>query len=246
MTGGASGIGAAVVERLRRRAIPVVVADVQRPPSGSFVRCDVSDPDACIAAFDEAERLLARLDRLDLVVLSAGVGGGSATPESVALDDYRRLVQTNLDGVVFGIRAATPALRRAGGGSIVVLGSLAALYPAPEHPLYTMTKAGVVGLVRALGPTLGREGITCNVVCPGFTDTPMIDPLRDDFATHGFPLLTPAAVVDAVLLAASTSPGGQVILVQAGHDPTPYRFRGVPGARVGPDGPSVPVPGRAE
>jgi NAD(P)-dependent dehydrogenase (short-subunit alcohol dehydrogenase family) len=108
-----------------------------------------------------------------------------------------------------------------------------------------MTKAGVVGLVRALGPVLARDGITCNAICPGFTDTPMVDPLRAEFEGHGFPLIARDAVVDAVLTAATSPGSGEVYLVQAGHETTRYRFRGVPGARASAFGPPIQVPGRS-
>jgi NAD(P)-dependent dehydrogenase (short-subunit alcohol dehydrogenase family) len=238
VTGGASGIGAAVAARLRDRGTAVLVADLEEPGTGPFVRCDVRDADQCAAAVAVAERDFASLD---LVVLCAGVGGNASTPETIDLDTYHRVTGVNLDGVVFGIRAATPALRRGGGGAIVVIASLAALSPSPENPIYAMTKAGVVGLVRALGPVLATEGITLNAICPGFVDTPMVDRLRDRFAAHGFPLIDPATVVDAVLMAATAGTSGDAYLVQAGFDPAPYRFRGVPGAR-GADGAPAPPP----
>jgi NAD(P)-dependent dehydrogenase (short-subunit alcohol dehydrogenase family) len=238
VTGGASGIGAAVSARLRDRGVPVVVADLTDPGTGPFVRCDVRDESDCEAAVATAEQ---QLGGVDLVVLCAGVGGDASTPETMDLDAYRRVTGVNLDGVVFGIRAATPALRRSGGGAIVTIASLAALSPSPENPLYAMTKAGVVGLVRALGPVLATEHITLNAICPGFVDTPMIDRLRDRFAAHGFPVIDPATVVDAVLLAATAGTSGEAYLVQAGYEPAPYRFRGVPGAR-GADGTTVPPP----
>jgi NAD(P)-dependent dehydrogenase (short-subunit alcohol dehydrogenase family) len=241
ITGGASGIGAGVSARLRDEGVPVVVADLRDPGGEQFVTCDVSDAESCAAAIAEAERVL---PRLDLVVLCAGISGDGATPETVDLDEYRRVVGTNLDGVAFGVRAAVPALRRGGGGAIVVLASLAALSPSSDSPLYAMTKAGVVGLVRALGPVVVREGITLNAVCPGFTDTPMVDRLRPMFDAHGFPLIERDAVVDAVLTAAGSPESGQAYLVQAGHETAPYRFRGVPGARASASGPPMPVPRR--
>jgi NAD(P)-dependent dehydrogenase (short-subunit alcohol dehydrogenase family) len=237
VTGGASGIGAAVAARLRDQGVPVVVADLQDPGTGPFVPCDVRDPSLCEAAVAAAER---QLPRLDLVVLCAGIGGDSSTPETMDLEAYRLITGVNLDGAVFGIRAATPALRRAGGGAIVAIASLAALSPSSENPLYAMTKAGVVGLVRALGPVLASEGITLNAICPGFVDTPMVDRLRARFSAHGFPLIEPATVVDAVLLAATAGTSGDAYLVQAGFEPTPYRFRGVPGARAADGMPSPP------
>jgi NAD(P)-dependent dehydrogenase (short-subunit alcohol dehydrogenase family) len=239
VTGGASGIGAGVVARLRSAGVPVVVADLHDPGTDQFVQCDVKSPQSCATAVAEAERQVARLD---LVVLCAGISGDSSTPESMDLDGYRTLVGTNLDGVTFGIRAVVPALRRHGGGAIVALSSLAAISPTADNPLYSMTKAAVVGLVRALGPVLQRDGIRCNAVCPGFTDTPMVDRLRPVFDEHGFPLIARNKVVDAVLTAAASPGSGEVYVVQAGHETARYRFRGVPGARASATAQPVPVP----
>jgi short-subunit dehydrogenase len=108
-----------------------------------------------------------------------------------------------------GIGVATPHLR--GGGSIVVLASLAGLTPYPDNPFYAMTKAGVVALVRSLGPALHRDGIRIAAVCPGSTDTPMVAPIRDVIATAGFPLLEAKTVADAVIRAADEGEGGRLL-----------------------------------
>ena len=155
---------------------------------------------------------------------------------------WQTLFGVNVSGVLHGIRAATPALRRAGGGGIIALASLAGLTPAVGDPLYSTTKFAVVGLVRTLGPQLAGEGITVNAVCPGFVDTPMVDPLRDAFAANDFPLIPVETVRDTILKALDPSGGsGECWMIQPGHDPAPYRFRGVPGA-VKDGSAALPVP----
>ena len=90
----------------------------------------------------------------------------------------------NLDGVVFGVHAALPALRRRGGGAIVATASLAGLTGVPYDPLYAANKHAVVGLVRSLAP-LAAEGIRVNAVCPGFAESRIIDPIRDALRDSG-------------------------------------------------------------
>ncbi|MGH3743786.1 MAG: SDR family NAD(P)-dependent oxidoreductase [Mycobacteriales bacterium] len=241
VTGGASGIGAAVAARIVSDGGKAFVADVNAPAEGlAYMRTDVRDPAAVQAAFDAAEK---QLGSLDAAVLCAGLAiTGGSTPETVDLDVYHRLTGVNIDGVVHGIRSATPALRRAGGGGIVAIASLAGLTPAVGDPFYSMTKFAVVGLVRTLGPMLAREKITLNAMCPGFVDTPMVDPLRETFAAADFPLIPVETLVETILRGLSPDGGsGECWLIQPGIDPAPYRFRGVPGAMRGGDVQRVPA-----
>lgn len=240
VTGGASGIGAAVAAQLAANGDQVLVADL-RPPADDlpYQQTDVRDPQQVQAAFDAAEERFGSVDR---AVLSAGLAITTGmTPEHMDFDTYHRLVDVNIHGVVHGIRSATPAIRRAGGGGIAALASLAGLTPAVGDPFYSLTKFAVVGLVRTLGPQLAAEGIALNAVCPGFVDTPMVDPLRDTFAAQGFPLI-PVQTLVTVILRAITADGGcgECWLIQPGHEPAPYRFRGVPGAVA--DGQTLRVP----
>jgi NAD(P)-dependent dehydrogenase (short-subunit alcohol dehydrogenase family) len=241
VTGGSSGIGAAVAARIVADGAQVLVADVKPPAAGlSYVETDVRDPAAVQAAFDAAE---AKFGSVDAAVLCAGLAiTGGTTPETVDLDIYHRLTGVNIDGVVHGIRSATPALRRAGGGGIVAIASLAGLTPGVGDSFYSMTKFAVVGLVRTLAPMLATEKITLNAMCPGFVDTPMVDPLREAFAAADFPLIPVQTVVETVLRGLSPDGGsGECWLIQPGIDPAPYRFRGVPGAMRGGDVQRVPA-----
>ncbi|HEV7208972.1 MAG TPA: SDR family NAD(P)-dependent oxidoreductase [Mycobacteriales bacterium] len=244
ITGGSSGIGAAVAARLAAAGDQVLVADL-RPPAGDlpYLETDVRDPQQVQAAFDAAEE---RFGRVNTAVLSAGLATtiGQA-PESMDFAEYHRLVDVNVHGVVHGVRAASAALKRAGGGGIAVLASLAGITPAVGDPFYSMTKFAVVGLVRTLGPQLAADGIAFNAVCPGFVDTPMVDPLRAGFAAQDFPLIPVQTVVDVILQAITPEGGhGECWLIQPGHEPAPYRFRGVPGARR--DGAVLRVPAAVE
>jgi NAD(P)-dependent dehydrogenase (short-subunit alcohol dehydrogenase family) len=212
VTGGASGIGRAIVERLEQRGTDVRVLDLR----DGF---DVSDPTAWEA-----------VGPVELACLNAGVATGSAQIGELADDDYRRILGANVDGVVFGVRRLARVLDP--GSAIVVTASLAGLTSMPSDPIYTGTKHFLVGFVRSVAPQLGERRIRINAVCPGIVDTPMLGEGRARLEAAGFPLLSPEEVADAVLGTAEGGGTGEAWVVQPGRDPEPYRFRGVPGARV--------------
>jgi NAD(P)-dependent dehydrogenase (short-subunit alcohol dehydrogenase family) len=211
VTGGRSGIGAAIVAALEREGTEVRVLDIV----DGF---DVADP----RAWDD-------VDSVELACLNAGVTTGDR--EIARIDDgaYRRIVGANIDGVVFGVRRLAQVMDT---GSIVVTASLAGLTGTPEDPLYALTKHAVVGFVRSVAPQLAERGIRVNMVNPGFVDTPMIDVGRAAFEAAGFPLLAPEDVAAAVLLAGRDEDVGQSWIVQPGREPVKFRYPGTPGPRV--------------
>jgi NAD(P)-dependent dehydrogenase (short-subunit alcohol dehydrogenase family) len=207
VTGGASGIGAAVVAALERDGTAVRVLDL----TTGF---DVSDP----AQWESVEAV-------DLAFLNAGIGGAGDD-----LSGYRRIVGVNVDGVVFGVRRMEETMTP--GSAIVVTASLAGLVPMPLDPVYTLTKHAVVGYARAMAQKLAVRGIRIGIVCPGFVDTPIVTPeLREWIASEGIPLIEPAQVAAAMIDASRVEETGRVWVVQPGREPVDYEFRGVPGPR---------------
>ncbi len=238
VTGGGSGIGAAVCRALAADGARVVVSDVDSHNGeavaaeidGRFLRTDVrdlADNEAAVALAEEV------YGRLDLVHLNAGLGTGGMTLDNFDVAAYRRLIGVNLDGVVYGLAAAVPALRRAGGGAVVASASLSGLTAFPGDVLYAASKAAVVGLVRSIAEPLAADRITINSIAPGFTDTALVTPFKNAFAEGGFPLMTPDEVAEVVLRLLTGQETGQVYVIQPGGVAVPYRFRGVPGPAGG-------------
>ena len=223
MTGGRSGIGQAIVERLEGDGADVRVLDL----ADGF---DVSDP----AAWDTVEPV-------ELACLNAGVVTGVTDVRELTDEQYRRTVGTNVGGVVYGVRRLARVM--ASGGSIVVTASLAGLMPMPQDPVYSLTKHAVVGLVRSVAPQLEERRIRINAVCPGIVDTPLLgDDGRAVFEAAGFPLLAPGDVAEAVTRAIDGGRTGECWVVQPGREPLVYEFRGVPGPRVpGAEGALPPI-----
>jgi NAD(P)-dependent dehydrogenase (short-subunit alcohol dehydrogenase family) len=235
ITGGTGGLGRALAVRLRTRDVTVVLADLDGEAARSaaveldahFLPLDVTDRGANRAVVETVE---AEHGRLDAVYLNAGVAG---RPEGLLdVDDFLRVVDVDLLGVVYGAEAALPALIRAGGGAIVVTASLAGLSPMPGDPGYSVAKAGAVAFVRATAARLAREGVTITAICPGFADTAIIDPLREHFDAAGFPVLTADEVAAAMEAAWTSGEPGAAYVVQPGVGALPYRFQGVPSART--------------
>ena len=221
VTGGASGIGRAIVERLEAEGAEVRSLDLQ----DGF---DVADP----AAWESVEPA-------DLACLNAGVVTRASEVADLTDEEYRRVMGANVDGVVYGVRRLAATMRT--GSAIVVTASLAGLMPTDTDVIYTLTKHAVVGFVRSIAPQLEERGIRCNAVAPGFADTPILGPGRAALEEAGFPLLAPEDVARAVLLAARSEETGQVWAIQPGREPIKFRFPNVPGPRVDGVGMRPPV-----
>jgi NAD(P)-dependent dehydrogenase (short-subunit alcohol dehydrogenase family) len=236
VTGAAGGFGAAVARRLARAGARVMLSDVRDAEGKAvaaelgcdYVNCDVTslaDCERAVAATVE------RFGTIDLAFLNAGVITGCSLADDFDPDRYRRAVSINVDGVVFGAQAAFGPMSASGGGDIVATASLAGLIGTAFDPVYSMTKHAVVGLVRSIGDDWPRFGIRVNALCPGFADTPIVDPLREILRDSGIPLIPVEMVVDAFVAAATSGRSGECWYVQPGRPGEPFRFRGVPGPR---------------
>ena len=207
MTGGRSGIGAAIVAALGDADVTILdLADGH----------DVGE----VATWHALE------GPFDAAFLNAGIAIGVADIADVTDEEYRRIMRVNVDGVVFGVRELAARLMP-DGGSIVATASLAGLVAAPLDPIYAATKHAVVGLVRAAAPQLAARGIRINALCPAFTDTPIV---AEEIRGLVPPLMEPSFVAEAALRALNDEETGRAWVVQMNRI-EPYRFPGVPGPR---------------
>ncbi|WP_432847401.1 SDR family NAD(P)-dependent oxidoreductase [Amycolatopsis sp. CA-161197] len=228
ITGGSSGIGAAVARHFAAEGARVVVADVDEAAGaevaaevgGRFVRTDVTRPEDNEAAVAAA---VAEYGGLDVVHLNAGTGGAGGL-DDFDLERYRRTLAVNVDGTMFGLRAAVPALRAHGGGAIVVMSSLAGISPATFDPVYSASKHAIIGLVRSLAPACADSGITLDAVCPGFVETRMIGGLKDTLVANGLAVASPAEIASAVAAIAAGEGIGDAWMLQAGRAPERVEF----------------------
>ena len=170
VTGGASGIGAATVERLRAGGAEVHVFDLA-------LGQDVRDADAVRAAVDA-------LPRLDVLVCAAGVGGDSLHTEEISDAEWRRVHEINLDGVFYANRAALPRMKQNGYGRIVNVASIAGKEGNPMAAPYSSSKAAVIALTKAIGKDVAGSGVLVNCIAPAVIDTPLLGQISEEHIAY--------------------------------------------------------------
>jgi NAD(P)-dependent dehydrogenase (short-subunit alcohol dehydrogenase family) len=236
ITGGTGGFGRALATKLRALDVTVVLTDLDSQRNRS-VAADLGCPFLPLDVTDRAanQAVVARIEaehgRLDAAYLNAGISA-AASDDDLDLEEFMRVVDIDLFGVVYGVQAARPAIKRAGGGAIVVTASLAGLAPMAGDPAYSVAKGGAIAFVRSMAPRLSAEGTTISAICPGFADTAIIDPIREEFDKAGFPVLTADEVADAMVMAWTSAEPGAAYVVQPGVGTVPYTFKGVPSAKT--------------
>jgi NAD(P)-dependent dehydrogenase (short-subunit alcohol dehydrogenase family) len=183
ITGGASGIGQGLAEEVAKLGCTVVIADMQLElasevaenirrsgGSASAEKLDVRDADAFLKLL---ERTRAKTGRIDYLFNNAGICISGAVKD-YALDDWQRIVDINLMGVINGIQAAYPMMIEQGAGHIINTSSMAGVTPSPGLAGYSATKHAVVGLSNALRVEAAFEGVRVSVMCPGTVRTPLL------------------------------------------------------------------------
>lgn len=170
VTGGASGIGASIVDRFRSEGATVVVADVNEPIDGaSAIRCDVTDASAVDEAF---AGVASEHGRIDVLVTSAGIAQ-LGTIESTTPDDLDRVYAVNVKGVYCSMRASVPHMPA--GSAICNLASIASVVGIPDRFGYSMSKGAVLAMTLSSATDLIERGIRVNAISPARVHTPFVD-----------------------------------------------------------------------
>lgn len=163
VAGGSSGIGAAVVERLRRDGMNVLIADLD---TDADIVVDIASGDA-ISRHEQV------LSTVDVLVNSAGIVGPNKPCWQVSEKEWRRTVDVNLTGMFLMCRSVIPGMRGRRWGRIVNISSVAGKEGNPNLAAYSASKAGVIGLTKSLGKELAADGVLVNAVTPAVIATPM-------------------------------------------------------------------------
>lgn len=189
VTGGASGIGAATVERLQAGGADVHIFDLV---NGEDVR-DSAQLDAVIG----------RLPRLDILVCSAGVAGDSIHTEEISDDEWNRVLSINLNGVFYANRAAVRKMKPSGYGRIINIASIAGKEGNPMAAAYSASKAAVIGVTKSIGKDVAGTGVLVNCIAPAVIDTPLVGQSSEEhiaYMTSRIPLARLGSVEEVASL----------------------------------------------
>ena len=239
VTGASQGIGRAISVALAREGAQVALLARNRSGleetlemiggsrSGLVVPCDVTDPGALATAIDGA---VAELGRLDVVINNAGQSQHRARLDQLEASEWGRMIEVNLSSVFYVTRVAVQHLIEQRSGSVVNIASISGPLAIPRIGAYAAAKAGIIGLTKTMAAEWSEFGVRVNTVAPGFIETPMNAPFRNDPANaeqlatinsnipagrHGSPEEVAQSVV---FLAGATSSyiTGQTLMVDGG------------------------------
>lgn len=187
ITGAGSGIGKETAKLLAARGAQVIVADINAEQAKKVSReithaggtakaiaADASSPEDSRKAVDFAEH---EFGALHLAFNNAGITGDSDKVGNMAIENWQRVIEINLNGVFYGMRYQIPAILKAGGGAVLNMSSILGLVGSPDYSAYVAAKHGVTGLTKAAALEYSSQGIRVNSIHPGYIDTPLLDNL---------------------------------------------------------------------
>jgi NAD(P)-dependent dehydrogenase (short-subunit alcohol dehydrogenase family) len=183
ITGGASGIGRATAELFLAEGCRVVIADINPDAiastlAGAGPGADISGVTGDVAGMASAAGMVAEavatLGGLDILVCAAGITSRSRISR-LSEEEFDRVIGVNLKGIYTVVSAALPALKAAGSAAIVTVGSEMGLVGEPNAPVYNASKAAVINFTRSIALDLIGDGVRVNTICPGITQTPLLE-----------------------------------------------------------------------
>jgi Dehydrogenases with different specificities (related to short-chain alcohol dehydrogenases) len=190
ITGGAQGIGLAVARRLAASGARIALWDLSQPtleraraelPDALLVQTDVADYDSVTAAAAETER---QLGRIDILVHSAGIAGKNAPLDEYELDEWRRVIEIDLNGTFYVNRAVLPGMKARNYGRIVNIASIAGKEGNPNAAAYAAAKGGVIAMTKAVGKECAKYDIAINAITPATAKTRILDELKPEFIDY--------------------------------------------------------------
>jgi 3-oxoacyl-[acyl-carrier protein] reductase len=188
ITGGASGMGKASVERFLDDGATVVAIDIAEEglaaleipeDRGMTAVVDVTD---AAAVGEIVDRTVERYGRVDVYFNNAGSAQSAKPVQDIGLDEWRKVIEVNLTAAYLAAQAVVPHMRRQRDGCFLVTASTAGLRPRPNLLAYNAAKFGVVGLVKSLALEVGEDNVRANAICPVATNTPMLE--QFGYGTH--------------------------------------------------------------
>lgn len=193
VTGGASGIGKAIAQALAAEGARVVIADLNESAGAAAaaeigrgarsVQCDVCQEQSIVSAIQGA---LSNEGHLDVMVNNAGIGSMPGPLAQQSVDDWDRVYSVNLRGVFLGVKHAARVMKA--GASIVNMASVAGIGGSPMLGPYGATKAAVIQLTQTAALELAQIPIRVNAICPGWVETPLVEPLDRKMLLRQVPL----------------------------------------------------------
>jgi NAD(P)-dependent dehydrogenase (short-subunit alcohol dehydrogenase family) len=201
VTGAASGLGRACATLFAQEGATVVVADVQdeageavaKELGGLFVHTDVSDA-------EDVEKMVSfaveACDRIDILMNNAGIDGESAIIGDSSIENWKRVMAVNIDGVYYGMKYALPVMAKQGSGVVLNTSSTMGCNAIPGMPAYSASKAGVIQISKEAAIEYAYSGIRVNAICPAVVDTPMVRNMIEsspnpEMARQGFETMNP-------------------------------------------------------
>lgn len=215
ITGGATGLGAAVATLAAARGARIIILDVNEAAGralaekldGQFHRLDVADP----AGWRQVADAIGRIDYLHLNagIMAARLGESlaAARVEGVSYERYRTIVGVNMDGVFLGLQTMLPRMIANGGKCITATSSAAGLIPIPFDPIYAMTKHAVIGLVRSMAMASADQPVRINAFCPGGIDTQLVP---SELGANPANMMAPADAAEVVAALLLDGANGEV------------------------------------